>query len=254
MRRLSHSSWPVRSWRWFLSQRPAPSAASPFRRVASSSTTRWRRCRRARSPTSPSSLNGQSWRVRAPCGSSPASRARGALRLTGTQHQYVDVPTSSVLDVNRYTLSAWVRYTGCQNDQTLGRWEVLEKAGAYWMNVRTNGLVRVGGFHGGCANANWQFFDSSRAIPVNRWKHVATTYDGTWLRVYIVGRGAGAKRVSGRTCVSGEPLAVGRRTTRRRGCWRRSGTDGWTKSASTTAPSPRRRSASRRRGPSLKSS
>jgi len=132
-----------------------------------------------------------------------------AVQLTGTQHQYVDVPQSTVLDVATYTLAAWVRYTGTQNDQTLGRWEVLEKAGAYWMNVRTDGLVRVGGFYGGCANSNWQYFDSTRALPVNRWKHVATTYDGAWLRVYIDGRAAGAKRVSGRTCVSGEPLAVG---------------------------------------------
>ena len=132
-----------------------------------------------------------------------------ALQLAGTQHQYVVVPRSTVLDLDVYTLSAWVRYTGIQNDQTLGRWEVLEKAGAYWMNVRTNGLVRVGGFYGGCANADWQYFDSTRALPANSWKHVATTYDGTWLRIYIDGRAAGAKRVSGRTCVSGEPLAVG---------------------------------------------
>src|SRR4029453_16425719 len=60
-----------------------------------------------------------------------------ALLLTGAQHQYVDVPMSPVLDVDRYTLSAWVRYTGVENDQTLGRWEILEKAGAYWMNLRT---------------------------------------------------------------------------------------------------------------------
>jgi hypothetical protein len=132
-----------------------------------------------------------------------------ALQLTGTQHQYVDVPRSTVLDLDTYSLSAWVRYTGIQNDQTLDRWEVLEKAGAYWMNVRTNGLVRVGGFYGGCANVNWQYFDSTRALPVDRRKHVATTYDGTWLRIYIDGRAAGAKRVSGRTCVSAEPLAVG---------------------------------------------
>ena len=162
------------------------------------------------SDESPSSLNGQvvagSGTVRLVTGLAGYGRA---LRLTGTQHQYVDVPTSTVLDVNTYTLSAWVRYTGVQNDQTIGRWEVLEKAGAYWMNVRTNGLVRVGGFHGGCATANWHFFDSTRALPVNRWRHVATTYDGTWLRVYIGGRVAGAMRVSGRTCVSGEPLAVG---------------------------------------------
>lgn len=132
-----------------------------------------------------------------------------ALQLTGTQRQYVDVPTSTLLDVNAYTLSAWVRYTGIQNDQTRGRWEVLEKAGAYWMNVRTNGLVRVGGFYGGCANAHWKYLDSTRALPVNRWRHVATTYDGAWLRVYVDGRAAGATRVTGRTCVSAEPLAVG---------------------------------------------
>lgn len=132
-----------------------------------------------------------------------------ALQLTGTQHQYVDVPASPVLDVNTYSLAAWVRRTGIQNDKTLGRWEVLEKAGAYWMNVRTNGLVRVGGFYGGCANAHWRYFDSTRAVPVNRWRHVATTYDGSWLRIYIDGRAAGARRITGRTCVSGEPLAVG---------------------------------------------
>lgn len=159
---------------------------------------------------SPSSLNGQvvagSGTVRLVTSLAGYGRA---LRLTGAQHQYVDVPMSTVLDVNTYTLSAWVRYTGVQNDRTFGRWEVLEKAGAYWMNVRTNGLVRVGGFYGGCASANWRFFDSTRALPVDRWRHVATTYDGTWLRIYINGRAAGARLVSGRTCVSGEPLAVG---------------------------------------------
>lgn len=133
-----------------------------------------------------------------------------ALQLSGAQHQYVDVPSSAVLDVDRYTLSAWVRYTGIENDRTLGRWEVLEKADAYWMNVRTNGRVRVGGFYGGCSGSNvWQYLDSTRAIPVARWTHVASTYDGAWLRVYIDGLATGAKRVSGRTCVSGEPLAVG---------------------------------------------
>ena len=132
-----------------------------------------------------------------------------ALQLTGAQHQFVDVPASAVLDVDRYTLSAWVRYTGVENDQTLGRWEVLEKAGAYWMNVRTNGRVRVGGFYGGCTNPSWQYLDSTRGLTVARWTHLASTYDGTWLRIYIDGGAAGAKRVTGRTCVSGEPLAVG---------------------------------------------
>jgi hypothetical protein len=132
-----------------------------------------------------------------------------AIQLTGANHQWVNVPLLPVLDVNTYTLSAWVRYTGVQNDLTLDRWEVLEKAGAYWMNVRTNGLVRVGGFYGGCTNPAWQNLDSTRALKKNTWRHVATTYDGTRLRVYIDGRAAGSKAITGRTCVSGQPLAVG---------------------------------------------
>jgi hypothetical protein len=133
-----------------------------------------------------------------------------ALQLTGSGHQYVSVPQSPLLDVNTYTLSAWVRYTGIQNDKTLGRWEVLEKADAYWMNVRTNGLVRVGGFYGGCSGSSvWQYLDSTRAIPTARWEQLSATYDGTWLRVYINGWPAGAKQVTGQTCASGKPLAVG---------------------------------------------
>jgi hypothetical protein len=120
------------------------------------------------------------------------------------------VPRSPALDVDHYTLSAWVRYTGIENDRTLERWEVMEKAGAYWLNIRTNGLVRVGGFYGGCSGPGvWQFLDSTRAVPVGRWTHVASTYDGSSLRVYVNGRVAGTKAVTGRTCASGEPLAVG---------------------------------------------
>lgn len=160
---------------------------------------------------SPNALHGQ---VKAAAG---APRLVGSLRgygnaieLTGAQHQYVDVPRAAVLDVDRYTLSSWIRYTGVQNDQTLGRWEILEKADSYWMNVRTNGRIRVGGFYGGCSGPNvWQYLDSSRAIIVGRWTHVASTYDGTRLRVYLDGNVVGTKTVTGRTCVNAEPLAVG---------------------------------------------
>ena len=44
---------------------------------------------------------------------------------------------------------------------------------------------------------------------MNTWHHVATTYDGARLRVFIDGKAAGSKAITGRTCVSGQPLAVG---------------------------------------------
>lgn len=149
--------------------------------------------------------------------SAPAAYVTGltghkkALNLVGTQHQFVNIPdtTASTLDVNKYSLASWVRYTGVQNDKTLERWEVLEKDGAYWMNIRTNGLLRVGGFYGGCANANWKYFDSPSPIPVNTWTHVASTYNGSQLTIWVNGVKVGSRAITGATCTNNEPLAVG---------------------------------------------
>lgn len=133
-----------------------------------------------------------------------------ALSLVATQQQYVAVPEGNALDVNQFTLAALVRYTGVQTPDTLDRWEVLEKAGAYWLNIRTNGLIRAGGFFGSCANsASWKFLDSTVAVPTNTWAAVAATYNGSKLTVYVNGVAAGSMKVSGPTCANNEPLAVG---------------------------------------------
>src|SRR4051794_19691228 len=47
---------------------------------------------------------------------------RQALKLVAAQRQYVAVPEANALDVNRFTLSALVRYTGVQTPDTLDRW------------------------------------------------------------------------------------------------------------------------------------
>jgi len=132
-----------------------------------------------------------------------------ALRLIGAQHQFVDVGDPAALDVNRYTLAAWVRYTGVAHDQTLGRWEVLEKANAYWLSIRTDGRVRAGGFYGGCANPNWQYLDSPQPVPTGTWTHVASTYNGSQLAIWVNGVKVASRAITGSTCVNAEPLAVG---------------------------------------------
>jgi hypothetical protein len=135
---------------------------------------------------------------------------RTALSLSAPNREFVDVPQGPTLDVNRFTLAALVRYTGVQTAETLDRWEVLEKAGAYWLNIRTDGHVRAGGFFGGCANSRfWKFFDSTGTVPTNAWTHVAATYNGSKLVIYINGVASGSLSVSGTTCANDEPLAVG---------------------------------------------
>ena len=120
-----------------------------------------------------------------------------AITLVGAQHQYISVPERDALDVDRFTLAALVLYTGVANDETFGRWEVLEKADAYWINVRTNGRVRVGGFFGGCTYPSWKYLDSTVPIPRNTWTHVASTYNGSTLTVWVNGSRAGSKAVTG---------------------------------------------------------
>lgn len=138
-----------------------------------------------------------------------AAQRGNAIELVGTDHEYLAVPERNALDVNRFTLAALVRYTGVENDQTLGRWEVMEKAGAYWMNVRTDGKVRVGGFFGGCTSKSWKYLDSNIAVPLDTWTHLAATYNGSKLTVWINGKAAGGLAVSGATCANNLPLAIG---------------------------------------------
>jgi concanavalin A-like lectin/glucanase superfamily protein len=132
-----------------------------------------------------------------------------AARFVGTSKQYVSVPERNALDVDRFTLAAFVNYTGVQNPQTGGRWEVFEKANAYWINIRTDGHVRVGGFFGGCLNPNWQYLDSTTTIPTNTWTHVAATYNGSTLTVWINGQRAGNRSITGtHTCSNNRRLAI----------------------------------------------
>lgn len=160
--------------------------------------------------SSPNLLNGTYVNTTAAAARSTSLNGHGrAAALVGADHEYVAVPERNALDVDRYTLAAYVRYTGVENDQTKGRWEVLEKADSYWINIRTDGRVRVGGFFGGCSSAAWRYLDSTRAVALNTWTHVASTYDGTTLTVWINGQRAGSRAVSGRTCNNNQPLAIG---------------------------------------------
>jgi hypothetical protein len=47
------------------------------------------------------------------------------------------------------------------------------------------------------------------AIPVNTWSHLATTYDGAMLRLYVNGTQAGAQALSGAMAISNNPLRIG---------------------------------------------
>jgi len=160
--------------------------------------------------SSPSGLTGRLQGAPSLSGRATSVAGHGkALTFDATQRQFIDAGSNPALDVNQFTLAAWVRYLPKVHDD---RWEVLEKAGAYWMNIRTDTRrLRVGGFFGGCTAVGnvWQFVDSKKVLPASTWVHVAGTYDGTALRIYINGVLDNTLAVTGKTCVNTSPLGIG---------------------------------------------
>lgn len=130
------------------------------------------------------------------------------LVLNGVDN-YVLVPDSTLFDLDQYTLMAWIKF----KPNAWDREEVMEKAGAFWLNVRQDTQkLRTGGFFGGCTVKDHHHrFDSFKKVPVDKWTHVAVTYNGRILRIYINGilSGKSAVPAPGPVCSNIEPLSIG---------------------------------------------
>jgi hypothetical protein len=130
-----------------------------------------------------------------------------------SREQRIDVGTGAeaTLDLATFTIAAWIRIT--EADTSEKNWEVAEKAAAYWLNVR-NGHDSVAAAYrlrcGAFINGKQYTVDSDVPVPNDgRWVHIAGTYNGKQLRVYIDGVKRGSRAVSGRVDANDYPLAVG---------------------------------------------
>ncbi|HEY7019302.1 MAG TPA: LamG domain-containing protein, partial [Gaiellaceae bacterium] len=52
----------------------------------------------------------------------------------------------------------------------------------------------------------------SAAVPLNTWTHLASTYDGSTLKLYVNGVLAGSKAVTGSLAATTNPLRIGGNT------------------------------------------
>ena len=113
-----------------------------------------------------------------------AGRYNGALTFNGTS-SIVNVPDSSSLDLTTaMTLEAWVRPTA------LGNWRTVlfkEQSGnlvyALYSNVTPGNVPAVELNIGGTIRS----LNGTSALPSGTWAHLAATYDGSIIRLYVNG-------------------------------------------------------------------
>lgn len=130
---------------------------------------------------------------------------------------FINVGDHDILDFSgSYTLMAWVNYRPTEEFRA----ELMEKGGAYWLNVRLNQRdgsddtrqARAGGFFDPCSGPQPTYHfrvDSPAPIPEDTWTHLASTYDGSQLKIYVNGQLANTLDVQRSICLNDNPLAVG---------------------------------------------
>jgi hypothetical protein len=131
-----------------------------------------------------------------------------AIALNGID-DFINAGDPNLLDLrNNYTLMAWVNYRSAN----VPRLEIMEKGGAYWLNLRQDTkLVRAGGFFGDCNVPIERFvqIDSQTPVPEGTWTHIASTYNGKQLKIFINGQLSAQLSESRAVCVNNNPLAIG---------------------------------------------
>jgi len=154
--------------------------------------------------------------------------ANTALSFDGTSD--VIVPDAPSLNVQSFTLSAWVFPTVVDSDvdiivnkEAVGPFIIQYEFGIRGTGAPGQGTIPVGnlafhiggvgGWLNGWPNDYGGWVDAYGAVPLNAWSHVAITYDGSTAKTFINGvLTRTVSGLSGSVSVSTGPLKIGARS------------------------------------------
>ncbi|MBI5686603.1 MAG: LamG domain-containing protein [Verrucomicrobia bacterium] len=148
-----------------------------------------------------------------PAGESCFGRVGGGFGLDGTNH--LEFPHSPELDPERFTLEFWAFVpTDFQASERTSPWLVCknhhEQAegnyGIVILNGHPQARLNIGG-----GRDNMFVVDSRARLKVEQWNHLAMSYDGDTLRLYVNGEPSGERKIGRKRVPGREGLAFGRR-------------------------------------------
>jgi len=145
----------------------------------------------------------------------------GAYNFNGSSG-YVSVPDNALLNLSRGTFMAWVRH----GSAAMTNWEAILAKGDSAYRMHLNGGCSINtanpskglslGINGGCANAD---LNSGTVPAANTWYHVAGSYDGSTLRIYINGALQQSAAYTGSIASNTNALFIGENSQNRGRYW-----------------------------------
>ena len=133
-----------------------------------------------------------------------AGRHGNALSFNGSSN-LVRVASAASLNLgSAMTLSAWVRPAA---NQSGWRTIIQRQADAYFLAAGGDRPLRPAG--GGTFGSSTPVVASPTAIAVNAWTHLALTYDGANLRLYVNGTQVAIRAATGAIQATANPLWIG---------------------------------------------
>jgi RHS repeat-associated protein len=132
-----------------------------------------------------------------------------AFKFNGTSGK-ISIPDAPALRPTNFTLEAWVYPTALPNTPTYWRTAILKAHNndnlAYGLYAQDNGAYSAGRVNaGGSETAT----TNTTSLPLNAWTHLATTYDGAFLKLYVNGALVGNRTKTGAIVTSANPLWIG---------------------------------------------
>jgi len=107
------------------------------------------------------------------------AQAQSALHF-GDDAAYVSFGEPGELDVDRITIEAWIMLD--QDDPGV----ILAKPGAYYLRIDDDRLLDAG-FYDHANGEDWHTVTGTTPVPLGTYHHVAFTYDGAELALYLDG-------------------------------------------------------------------